>query len=497
MNRDESSALVFGLAVIIVLAAGLWMVTRPAADSHSHSSSHPQSSSRPSVQPTPPTPSPTADVFQIRREDPTFFESPPGQSAVVEVTAPDWRDAQAGTELWTDDTGEGWVRVNDCTTVYVFNNGRLVKAACPKSDLLSGNVTCALAGTMVFNRQCSDKVVYVETPSARMKLEGTWASVTYLDPVGITLVMVFEGGVMIQPVVDGATHALGPAVHVKADQFLFTMPGPTAYPIMNVPARERHPFALFPVVNEQIARHDWMRDIEERAIADNIPFPNLTPALPSPTGEPSVTLPPPTPEPTWTAVATTTATASPTRLSQACVVNTNGLTVRTGPGLGHAAEGTVGFGSSLLPYGRSADSSWLYGFFQGLGATGWASANYIQCQLPIWSFPIQPPSNPTAHPTTTPSTGSRCVHFVQPGDTLSSISRRYGVRVEDLRAANGLEGDAIRAGQGLILPLPGCGTHPSSTVVPAPTAVVTPTPVPPTAVPPTATTTPIPEPPVW
>jgi rare lipoprotein A len=36
---------------------------------------------------------------------------------------------------------------------------------------------------------------------------------------------------------------------------------------------------------------------------------------------------------------------------------------------------------------------------------------------------------------------------VQPGETLFSLYRRYGVKVDQLKAANGLKSDALKPGQ--------------------------------------------------
>lgn len=44
------------------------------------------------------------------------------------------------------------------------------------------------------------------------------------------------------------------------------------------------------------------------------------------------------------------------------------------------------------------------------------------------------------------------VHLVRPGDTLTAISKRYGVTTSDLRASNNLPGDLIRVGQKLKVP---------------------------------------------
>lgn len=43
---------------------------------------------------------------------------------------------------------------------------------------------------------------------------------------------------------------------------------------------------------------------------------------------------------------------------------------------------------------------------------------------------------------------------VQSGETLWGLARRHGVSVAELRRANGLDNDQVRAGQRLVLPLP-------------------------------------------
>ena len=50
------------------------------------------------------------------------------------------------------------------------------------------------------------------------------------------------------------------------------------------------------------------------------------------------------------------------------------------------------------------------------------------------------------------STGSRKIHAVSSGETLSSIARRYGVSVSALRTTNRISGNVIRPGQRLRIP---------------------------------------------
>lgn len=55
-------------------------------------------------------------------------------------------------------------------------------------------------------------------------------------------------------------------------------------------------------------------------------------------------------------------------------------------------------------------------------------------------------------PGSDPAVARRRTHTVGAGDSLWGISRRYGVSIESIRAANRLEGDRVRLGQVLIIP---------------------------------------------
>ncbi len=63
----------------------------------------------------------------------------------------------------------------------------------------------------------------------------------------------------------------------------------------------------------------------------------------------------------------------------------------------------------------------------------------------LGSVPTAPPTVAAPQPT---------VYVVRPGDTLYSISRRYGTTVDAIMAANGLSNFDIRVGQQLIIPTP-------------------------------------------
>jgi nucleoid-associated protein YgaU len=51
--------------------------------------------------------------------------------------------------------------------------------------------------------------------------------------------------------------------------------------------------------------------------------------------------------------------------------------------------------------------------------------------------------------------GTRIIHIVQPGDTLSKLCDRYGVSVEDLARVNNIRNkNHIEVGDALVIPLP-------------------------------------------
>jgi LysM repeat protein len=60
-------------------------------------------------------------------------------------------------------------------------------------------------------------------------------------------------------------------------------------------------------------------------------------------------------------------------------------------------------------------------------------------------------------------------YTVRKGDSLSTIARRTGSSVPQLKAANGLKGDLIRAGQ--VLQIPGTMASPATVTAAAPTQI--------------------------
>lgn len=85
--------------------------------------------------------------------------------------------------------------------------------------------------------------------------------------------------------------------------------------------------------------------------------------------------------------------------------------------------------------------------------------------------PPRPPTGTDGTPTALPPAPgpARGTHVVQSGETLFSISRRYGTTTEVLRQLNGIVGDRVEVGRRLTVPMaPGAAATPVAPPPPAP-----------------------------
>lgn len=105
----------------------------------------------------------------------------------------------------------------------------------------------------------------------------------------------------------------------------------------------------------------------------------------------------------------------------------------------------------------------------------------VACRPKVTGLPTLTPTLSVAVPTATSvqvlplPTPTVAYHVIQPGESLSAIALQYGVPVEELAAANGIEDpNVIREGQKLVIPGP----------TPVPTVTVAPTPTPTPDIPP-------------
>ena len=121
-----------------------------------------------------------------------------------------WHGLDAGGCVTTDDIGEAKLDIDGCMFIYVLQDSRqLVRRGCRKDAAISGNASCSVQGTSVYNNACAGEVI-VQTPSAEIQLHGTWLAVTYLPNLELSLVQVYEGRARVLPVTDLEEYKLAP-----------------------------------------------------------------------------------------------------------------------------------------------------------------------------------------------------------------------------------------------------------------------------------------------
>ncbi len=111
--------------------------------------------------------------------------------------------------------------------------------------------------------------------------------------------------------------------------------------------------------------------------------------------------PGPSATPTRRAVVTATPSATPTAAPLACTVQTNGLNMRSGPGVAYDPPlRALNAGAPLRAVARNAAADWLQVTVQPAGTPGWVAARFVNCIGDIQRLPIgQTP--PTPQPTAT------------------------------------------------------------------------------------------------
>ncbi len=190
-----------------------------------------------------------------------------------------------------------------------------------------------------------------------------------------------------------------------------------------------------------------------------------TTALPPTTGGPTTTVPP-------TTVAATTTTTTPTTAAPGTTI-----TVQPGETL-YSLSRTHGVSVAAIAAANGLTQTSTLNIGQRLVIPGeGTTAGLGEAPLGVITETQTTPANTTAGQPVT-NTGS---HVVQTGETLYSISMRYGISVNSLAAANGMTaGDIVRVGQQLVVP--GTTTNQNVAAAPQPTAPTQTTPQPTPAV---------------
>jgi hypothetical protein len=131
-----------------------------------------------------------------------------------------------GCRVATDSDGEARVIMDGCISFYVYNKSSLITSPCREN----GSWTCLTSGFAYINKKCSQKIT-IETPTAKLELNGTKLEVGYFPNSQLSFLRVYEGTVQATRISDFDNGTLGETVLVASGQFWFTTPDFVAKPI--------------------------------------------------------------------------------------------------------------------------------------------------------------------------------------------------------------------------------------------------------------------------
>jgi hypothetical protein len=191
-----------------------------------------------------------------------------------------WHPLDTGDTLSADKNGEAELNFSDCWPgkLYLFDNskGKIRVRDCHKAQYDEVSDLCNPDGS-VFSEKCRGEFS-ATTGSVRLTKLGTSFSVTALpEDREISLVVVLEGQVTVEPVLsyDPETK-LGEALDVP-EGFYFTMPDAMLSDVAGLEPREWHPVDKLGPVAEELGSVDWMIEVHDRAkkggvLPDNWPL---------------------------------------------------------------------------------------------------------------------------------------------------------------------------------------------------------------------------------
>lgn len=206
-----------------------------------------------------------------------------------------WYKLRNRDRVSTDLYGEAYVKISECTEVYVYHQSGMKLPPCSRSNFLSRNTRCFTKGFGAVNHStrvnCRSKINPIQTGSAEIVMDGTWFAVGYAPDTAHTLVVVYEGEVLVSPVIDPVKWTLGPPTPVKGGgayggSFYVTKPGETPGTTAGLPERVAHPLNELPKLyeTEPFNLLMWVPDLKESLeedFTDPPPMPPVPPLLPS------------------------------------------------------------------------------------------------------------------------------------------------------------------------------------------------------------------------
>lgn len=221
---------------------------------------------------------------QVKRLAPEVWAGVPAVLPPL-VESDEWMDLGASGAVKTDTEGEASIRIPGCTEpLFVAGDSHVQLVSCRENGGSDTPTPCARKGTLYFSGTCAGTLA-VDTYSARVSSAGATFSVSYVPLRRLSLIIVFEGEVAVQPVLDFDSGELASAVTVPAGTFLHVMPGQHPVPVRNIPGREPRPMSELQTLTKSLFIEPMIEHIGQRAADDGL-LPDPWPATDNPGRKP-------------------------------------------------------------------------------------------------------------------------------------------------------------------------------------------------------------------
>lgn len=206
-----------------------------------------------------------------------------GASDPLPEIGPERRALPDGQRVATDAEGEALLQATldgELCEVHLFQDGALVKRACGREDAGRGNVSCLEEGSAVF-RNCSNHLVM--TAGGEVRLEGTWAWITYQPSTAWTSVLLLEGQATAWPVLDADKRSLGEPTSLGAGELWFSRPDGQPEDAAGLKSRAAYPLGELTGLVEPLGLGAWLERGRARAGTDGFAtFPEVYPPISTP-----------------------------------------------------------------------------------------------------------------------------------------------------------------------------------------------------------------------
>jgi hypothetical protein len=213
---------------------------------------------------------------QVRRLSAAVFAG--DSQPLPELTNNNFVTLPPGGMVTTNAQGEAEVKIQDCLSLFVFQNGSLQRSTCRRSDALSGLAACSSGGMIGVLNNCTS-MIDIQTPSSSTITNGTWFSVIYLPEDQLSIVQVYDGKVNVRAVIDpGSDEWAADSQQLAGPGLWFTAPGSEPPVINGITGRQARPLddwqALRAGLIDRYPDLDmWMGAIRQTAGEQGLPFP--------------------------------------------------------------------------------------------------------------------------------------------------------------------------------------------------------------------------------